>query len=382
MGVAVTPPRHLPHSPVRHHQSPSLDLFPNDVHASNFIDDKRVPPPAGGHMGTLSLSVPIFITLVFVLIVLATMGIAHCLYRRYARNLERAFGIHNNNNNNQVVGSYTWRFSNYNDVSDEGGLGGDGRGRGRGRGRGHQDPTERDQLLGNDDINDDGSDPQFQEQRRRSTSYYDANRSRSAAPVAIQTDMRGRPISTWSTASSVAAQRGEELSRWSKRRDELIAQYGQGKVLLASGGSGSSSLLHQQHQQYNTNSVYYNSLTEGPEDIVQEEDEEQQQDEQEQGQGGRGGGAGGKEGGASEQRNHTGGSDAAKAMSQNKEEDRHRQQVLHGEYSALEQEQLMEALQQMKHYEHDTTFGREPAEAPGSALVSSSSTEYGTGILP
>ncbi|KAG0085584.1 hypothetical protein BGZ93_008504 [Podila epicladia] len=62
--------------------------------------------------------------------------------------------------------------------------------------------------------------------RRRSTSYYDANRSRAPVPVVIRYDTKGRPISTWSTASSVAAARGEELSQWSRRRDDLIRIYG------------------------------------------------------------------------------------------------------------------------------------------------------------
>lgn len=66
--------------------------------------------------------------------------------------------------------------------------------------------------------------------RRRSTSYYDANRSRAPVAVVIQHDAKGRPISTWSTASSVAAQRGEELSRWSRRRDDLIKIYGQSNM--------------------------------------------------------------------------------------------------------------------------------------------------------
>lgn len=70
--------------------------------------------------------------------------------------------------------------------------------------------------------------------RRRSTSYYDANRSRAPVAVVIQHDAKGRPISTWSTASSVAAQRGEELSRWSRRRDDLIKIYGQGHLNTSS----------------------------------------------------------------------------------------------------------------------------------------------------
>ncbi|KAF9946982.1 hypothetical protein BGZ72_010965 [Mortierella alpina] len=66
--------------------------------------------------------------------------------------------------------------------------------------------------------------------RRRSTSYYDANRSRAPVAVAVRQDSKGRPISTWSTASSVAAQRGEELSNWSRRRDDLIKIYGRSQI--------------------------------------------------------------------------------------------------------------------------------------------------------
>lgn len=66
--------------------------------------------------------------------------------------------------------------------------------------------------------------------RRRSTSYYDANRSRAPVAVVVRQDSKGRPISTWSTASSVAAQRGEELSNWSRRRDDLIRIYGRSQI--------------------------------------------------------------------------------------------------------------------------------------------------------
>ncbi|KAG0229372.1 hypothetical protein BGW42_001625 [Actinomortierella wolfii] len=295
--VVITPPRHLPHSLLRRFGDTSFPIAEND--ANNFITDKRAPHPADAPMGTLSLSVPLFATLLFALIVLATVGIAHCLYRRYARNLEGAFGVHNN----QLVGSHAWRFSSYNDASND---------------DGYRDPTETDRLLG-------GRQPQ---ERRRSTSYYDANRSRSAAPVVIQTDMKGRPISTWSTASSVAAQRGEELSRWSKRRDELIAQYGQGKDPASNAN----------------NNQYHHSLTEDPEDVVEEVEEEE-----------------------------------------DIEDNRHSQQrsETRVEYSAaLNQAQLQDALQHLKHYEHDTTFGREPADAPGSIPVSSMDGEHGTGTLP
>lgn len=66
--------------------------------------------------------------------------------------------------------------------------------------------------------------------RSRSTSYYDTNRSRAPAAVMIHHDTRGRPLSTWSTASSVAAQRGEELTQWSRRRDDLLKIYGRGTL--------------------------------------------------------------------------------------------------------------------------------------------------------
>jgi len=66
--------------------------------------------------------------------------------------------------------------------------------------------------------------------RARSTSYYDTNRSRAPAAVMIHHDARGRPLSTWSTASSVAAKRGEELTQWSRRRDDLLKLYGRGNL--------------------------------------------------------------------------------------------------------------------------------------------------------
>ncbi|KAG0262512.1 hypothetical protein BG011_010095 [Mortierella polycephala] len=71
--------------------------------------------------------------------------------------------------------------------------------------------------------------------RRRSTSYYDANRSRAPVTVIVGHDMKGRPISTWSTASSVAAQRGEELSQWSRRRDDLIRGHRNSNSFIAQG---------------------------------------------------------------------------------------------------------------------------------------------------
>ncbi|KAG0000281.1 hypothetical protein BGZ79_006101 [Entomortierella chlamydospora] len=96
--------------------------------------------------------------------------------------------------------------------------------------------------------------------RRRSTSYYDANRSRAPVAVVIKHDSKGRPISTWSTASSVAAQRGEELSQWSKRRDDLLKIYGRNNT-----NSGSF--------------VNYDDLEEEPEQEEEAESQEQEQEE-------------------------------------------------------------------------------------------------------
>ncbi|KAF8982209.1 hypothetical protein BGZ46_001634 [Entomortierella lignicola] len=101
--------------------------------------------------------------------------------------------------------------------------------------------------------------------RRRSTSYYDANRSRAPVAVVIKHDSKGRPISTWSTASSVAAQRGEELSQWSKRRDDLIKIYGRSNL--------------------NSSSFANDDLEEEPEqEREQEQEEEEHHSNQGQGQ--------------------------------------------------------------------------------------------------
>jgi hypothetical protein len=131
----------------------------------------------------VSLSLPLLIIGVFLLIVALTALLGICFYRRFK--YSRA--------------SSSWKGF-YSQRSDE----------------------EQEALLG----------------RPRSTSYYDANRSR--APLVIHHDARERPISTWSTASSVGAQRGEELSNWSRRRDDIIRIYGK---------SGNSDLEEQPEQE-------------------------------------------------------------------------------------------------------------------------------------
>ncbi|KAF9115235.1 hypothetical protein BGX27_008469 [Mortierella sp. AM989] len=117
-------------------------------------------------------------------------------------------------------------------------------------------------LNDDHDLDENGLDEQERLlARRRSTSYYDANRSRAPVAVVIKNDSSGRPISTWSTASSVAAQRGEELSQWSKRRDDLIKIYGRSNL-----NSGSF--------------ANYDDLEEVPEQEREQEDEEVQEQSQ------------------------------------------------------------------------------------------------------
>lgn len=151
----------------------------------------------------MSYALPIMIIAIFLLIMALTGLLAMCLYRRFKKGYSQRSHAH---------------------------------------GQGEED--EQEALLG----------------RRRSTSYsyYDANRSR--GPVRIQHDAKGRPISTWSTASSVAAQRGEELSKWSRRRDDLLQIYG--RNTMSSGGDDD----------------YIHDLEEEPE-LEEEAEEEEQREE-------------------------------------------------------------------------------------------------------
>ncbi|KAF9410815.1 hypothetical protein BGZ94_001525 [Podila epigama] len=146
------------------------------------------------------------ITAVFLLITVLTLALARCMYRRFKAttispsplsNPWKLFhGMMTTRSDTAAQGDVAAYDQQYLD-----GLDGESRG-------------EHEALLA----------------RRRSTSYYDANRSRAPVPVVIKYDNKGRPISTWSTASSVAAQRGEELTRWTQRRDDLIRIYGQSQT--------------------------------------------------------------------------------------------------------------------------------------------------------
>lgn len=83
----------------------------------------------------------------------------------------------------------------------------------------------------------------------------------------IRYDTKGRPISTWSTASSVAAARGEELSQWSRRRDDLIRIYGNSSQRNSSlTGAG----------------VFEDGLEEEPEDTEETEEQQDQEVSEEQ----------------------------------------------------------------------------------------------------
>ncbi|KAF9897952.1 hypothetical protein BX616_004710 [Lobosporangium transversale] len=145
---------------------------------------------------SITLFLPIAITALFLLILAITGLLARCLHRRF-----KDMRISSSTSSNSWKSYYSSRSdinsSHYQDDSMN--FNGDDR--------------EQEALLA----------------RRRSTSYYDANRSR--APVAVVGhDPKGRPISTWSTASSVVAARGEELSKWSQRRDDLIKIYGRSNL--------------------------------------------------------------------------------------------------------------------------------------------------------
>ncbi|GJJ69780.1 hypothetical protein EMPS_02128 [Entomortierella parvispora] len=159
------------------------------------------PNTASTRHQAISFLLPIIIIGVFLAIVGSTLLIAQCLYRRIKtlHITSSAFG----------TGSSSWRsYYSPNGIQDDNGDDDDGLERG-----------ERERLL----------------ERRQSTSYFNTNRTRAPVPVIIRHDTHGRPISTWSTASSVAARRGEELSKWTRRRDDLIQIYGRSSQLYTSG---------------------------------------------------------------------------------------------------------------------------------------------------
>ncbi|KAF9330832.1 hypothetical protein BG006_006239 [Podila minutissima] len=180
---------------------------------------------------TITFLLPLVITGVFLLITISTLLIARCLYRRFkATNISPS------------PSSSPWKLF-YSS-------------------RQPQDPLDHSSYPHYDqeylDSLDDEARGEYERllARRRSTSYYDANRSRAPVPVVIRYDTKGRPISTWSTASSVAAARGEELSQWSRRRDDLIRIYG--------------------------NSQRNSTLTGGFEDDLEEEPEREEQEQEQE----------------------------------------------------------------------------------------------------
>ncbi|KAF9331798.1 hypothetical protein BGZ91_011976 [Linnemannia elongata] len=155
------------------------------------------------HRDSISFFLPIFILTILLIILILSLVFARCLYRRFkamhpssstSTSSWKAYSSTNYGSNDQSHNHHDHGENSDTEEEDE--------------------RTEQERLLA----------------RRRSTSYYDANRSRAPVAVVIQHDAKGRPISTWSTASSVAAQRGEELSRWSRRRDDLIKIYGQSNM--------------------------------------------------------------------------------------------------------------------------------------------------------
>ncbi|KAG0056955.1 hypothetical protein BGZ83_002562 [Gryganskiella cystojenkinii] len=174
-----------------------------------------ISPNTSNRTQSISFLLPLIIIGVFLAITGSTLLIARCLYRRIKT-------LHVTNSNNNGTASSTWKSfytSNRNngDYEDEE--------------TGASNETDR--LL----------------DRRQSTSYFNTNRSRAPVPVVIRNDAKGRPISTWSTASSVAAQRGEELSKWSKRRDDLIKIYGRSQLNTSSFIGGSEDLEEGEEQE-------------------------------------------------------------------------------------------------------------------------------------
>ncbi|KAG0332764.1 hypothetical protein BG000_009755 [Podila horticola] len=182
---------------------------------------------------TITFLLPLVITGVFLLITVSTLLLARCLYRRFKAT-----------NVSPSPSSSPWKlFYSSRQPQDPSG---------HGSSYPHYDQEYLDSL-------DDEARGEYERllARRRSTSYYDANRSRAPVPVVIRYDTKGRPISTWSTASSVAAARGEELSQWSRRRDDLIRIYG--------------------------NSQRNSTLTGGFEDDLEEEPEPEEQEQEQEG---------------------------------------------------------------------------------------------------
>ncbi|KAF9541026.1 hypothetical protein EC957_003554 [Mortierella hygrophila] len=162
-----------------------------------------VPGTTRRHRDSISFFLPIFILTILLIILILSLIFARCLYRRFkAMHLSpspstSSWKAHSSTTYGSNDQSHNHHNHGENSDTEE-----------------EDERTEQERLLA----------------RRRSTSYYDANRSRAPVAVVIQHDAKGRPISTWSTASSVAAQRGEELSRWSRRRDDLIKIYGQSNM--------------------------------------------------------------------------------------------------------------------------------------------------------
>ncbi|KAF9149059.1 hypothetical protein BG015_009160 [Linnemannia schmuckeri] len=159
------------------------------------------------HRDSISFFLPIFILSILLIILILSLVFARCLYRRFkAMHLSpspstSSWKAYSNTTYGSNDHSHNHHHHGENSETEE-----------------EDERTEQERLLA----------------RRRSTSYYDANRSRAPVAVVIQHDAKGRPISTWSTASSVAAQRGEELSKWSRRRDDLIKIYGQSHLNTSS----------------------------------------------------------------------------------------------------------------------------------------------------
>ncbi|KAF9947382.1 hypothetical protein BGZ70_002701 [Mortierella alpina] len=143
------------------------------------------------------------IVAVFLLILVVSLLLARCLYVRF-KTMHSPSSLSSEPTSSSWKNYYGSRYRNQNNNNNEEGESGED--------DGAMDEQER--LLA----------------RRRSTSYYDANRSRAPVAVVVRQDSKGRPISTWSTASSVAAQRGEELSNWSRRRDDLLRIYGRSQI--------------------------------------------------------------------------------------------------------------------------------------------------------
>ncbi|KAG0307308.1 hypothetical protein BGZ98_000589 [Dissophora globulifera] len=188
------------------HSAPSVGdaiLIPIIANAGQSIH------PTSRRTDSISLLLPLIITAVFLLILAMTGLLARCLYRRF-----KALHISPSSSSTSWKNYYSTRPPGSNSAHDNSSYN-------------HY----------NDDL-EESDDPQGEQERllarRRSTSYYDANRSRAPVAVVIKQDSKGRPISTWSTASSVAAQRGEELSQWSRRRDDLIKIYGRSQLNTSS----------------------------------------------------------------------------------------------------------------------------------------------------